>query len=261
MAMNILVAPFVNALFGFYYLTHNLGWSIVIVTIIIKFILLPLVLPSLKSAAKMQKIQPKLSKLKEKFKNDKNGLAKAQMELYKVEGINPLSGCLPQILQIAILIIFFQAFNMVTLFSQGKGNIDQINSNLVANFRIDNNFKFDTNFLGSSLVAVPSKLFKDYGLQQEILLPIILLVGSGLLQYFGAKLMMPAPKVDETMVEKTPDKEDDMMAAMRTQSLYMMPLMTIVLGWNFSLGLLLYWFVNSVTTIGQQLFVSKLNKK
>ena len=69
--MNILIAPFVNALFGFYYLTHNLGWAIIIVTILIRIILLPLVMPSLKSAAKMRELQPKLNKLKEKFKGDK----------------------------------------------------------------------------------------------------------------------------------------------------------------------------------------------
>ena len=260
--MNIFIAPFVNALFGFYYLTHNLGWAIVIVTILIRLVLLPLVLPSLRSAAKMRELQPKLNKLKEKFSGDKNGLAKAQMELYKVEGINPLSGCLPQILQIAILIIFFSAFNMVTMFSEGKGSLDQINNQLVQNFKIDENFKFDTSFMGSNLVQVPSKMFKESGMSPLMVLPIILLVGSGILQYFSAKMMMPAPQVDESVVKKeTKDKEDDMMAMMRTQSMYVMPLMTIFLGWNFSLGLLLYWFVNSVTMIGQQLAISKLNKK
>ena len=260
--MNILIAPFVNALFGFYYLTHNLGWSIVIVTIIIRVILMPLVMPSLKAASKMRELQPKLNKLKEKFKGDKNGMAKAQMELYKVEGINPLSGCLPQILQIAVLIIFFSAFNMVTSFSGGKGSMDQINNQLISNFKITKEFKFDTSFMGSSLIELPSKTFKDNGMSPIMILPVILLLGSGILQFFSAKLMMPAPKVDEAVVKaETVDKEDDMMAAMRTQSLYVMPLMTVFLGWNFSLGMLLYWFINSVTMIGQQLAISKLNKK
>src|SRR5574344_1100837 len=88
--MNIFTAPFVNALFGFYYLFGNLGWSIIAVTIIIRLVLMPLVLPSLKSAKKMQKLQPKLKKLQEKYGKDKEGLAKAQMEFYKQEGVNPL---------------------------------------------------------------------------------------------------------------------------------------------------------------------------
>jgi membrane protein insertase Oxa1/YidC/SpoIIIJ len=67
--------------------------------------------------------------------------------------------------------------------------------------------------------------------------------------------------VDENIAKATPGKVDDMMAAMRTQSTYFMPLMTIVIGWNFSLGLLLYWFVNSVVMIGQQMVVNKMGNK
>lgn len=255
--MNIFIAPFVNALFGLYYLVGNLGWAIVIVTILIRFILIPLVVPSLKSAKRMRDLQPKLSKLKEKYAGDKQGMAKAQMELYKQEGINPLSGCLPQILQIAVLLIFFSAFNMVTQYSEGKGSMDQINNNLVQSLKIDQDFKFDTNFFGSNLAQIPSKIFKENGITSNLMiLPIFLLLGSGVLQYFSAKLMMPAPKVDEKIVKVTKDKEDDMMSMMRTQSMYMMPLMTIVIGWNFSLGLLLYWFVNSAFMIGQQLVMN-----
>jgi len=62
------------------------------------------------------------------------------------------------------------------------------------------------------------------------------------------------------VAKKTEDKEDDMMAAMRTQSLYMMPAMTIFLGWNFSLGILLYWFTNSAMMVAQQLLMSKFGK-
>jgi membrane protein insertase Oxa1/YidC/SpoIIIJ len=79
-------------------------------------------------------------------------------------------------------------------------------------------------------------------------------------QYFGAKLMMPAPAVSENIAEKTEGKGDDMMAAMRTQSLYFMPLMTVFIGWSFSMGLLLYWFVNSVFSVGQQLVIDGMKK-
>jgi YidC/Oxa1 family membrane protein insertase len=122
--MNLLIAPFVNALFGFYYLTGSFGWSVIIVTVLIRLLLVPLVLPSLKSAKKMAELQPKLKKLQEKFSKDKEQLAKAQMDLYKQEGINPLSGCLPQIAQLVILIIFFQAFNLLTEYAIGKGSVE-----------------------------------------------------------------------------------------------------------------------------------------
>lgn len=257
--MNIFIAPFINALFGFYYLLGNLGWSIVVVTILIRFALMPLVIPSFKSAKKMRELQPKLNKIKEKFASDKKGLAAAQMELYKQEGINPLSGCLPQILQIVILLLFFSAFNTVTNFSQGKGSFGEINRQLVPAFQIGQNFKFDIGFLGSDLTQTPAQIFNK-GNILKMILPFILLVGSGVLQYFSAKIMMPATKVDENVVKKTKDKEDDMMAAMRTQSTYMMPLMTIIIGWSFSIGILIYWFVNSAVMIGQQVLIEGTNK-
>jgi YidC/Oxa1 family membrane protein insertase len=258
--MNILIAPFVNALFGFYYITHNLGWSVVIVTVLIRMILLPLVLPSLKSAKKMRELQPKLKKLQEKYKGKKEELAKAQMDLYRTEGINPLSGCLPQLAQVAVLIIFFSAFNMVTDFSHGKGTFENLNKQLIPSFQIDKNFKFDTGFLGTNLANTPAKAFSN-GIDIGLVLPMILLLGSGVLQYFSAKMMMPTAKTDEAVLQKeNKDKEDDMMSAMRTQSTYMMPLMTIFIGWNFSLGILLYWFVNSAVMLGQQVMSEKMAK-
>jgi len=257
--MNLFIAPFVNALFGFYYLLGNFGWSIVVVTVIIKLILLPLILPSLKSAKKIQGLQPKLKSLKEKYGSDKQALAKAQMELYKQEGINPMSGCLPQILQIVVLLLFFSAFNMVVNFAQGKGSIEEIYSQLIRPFKINEEFKFYLGFLGGDLAQTPAKIFGQVW-NVGVVLPIVLLLGSGVLQYLGAKATMPNPKVAENVAKKTEDKEDDMMAAMRTQSLYMMPAMTIFLGWNFSLGILLYWFTNSAMMVAQQILVAKSGK-
>lgn len=268
--MNILIAPFVNALFGFYYLLGNLGWAVVVVTILIRVVLIPLVLPSLKSAKKMSELQPRLKKLQEKYGKDKEGLAKAQMDLYKQEGINPLSGCLPQIAQIAVLIIFFSAFNLVTNYSIGKGSMEEINKQLIPSFQIKEDFKFDTTFFGSNLSDTPAGVFKN-GISPLLLIPLILLLGSGYLQYVSAKMMMPSSakatdgkpaKIDSSAYTKaTPEKTDDMMDAMRVQSTYMMPLMTIFIGWNFSMGMLLYWFVNSAVMLGQQVVMGRMNKK
>lgn len=258
--MNLFIAPFVNALMGFYYLVGNFGVAIIIVTLIIRLILLPLVWPSLKSAQRIKELQPKLNKLKEKYGSDKQAMAKAQMDLYKQEGVNPLSGCLPQILQIVVLLLFFYGFTSVSNFFEGKANLDQINVNLIQPFKVNEGFKADLSFFGSDLAMTPAKIFKN-GIGLGLILPIILLLGSGVLQYFSAKLMMPNPKADKTIIEATKDKEDDMMSAMRTQSMYMMPAMTIFIGWNFSLGLLLYWFITSALMIGQQMLVNKVNKK
>jgi YidC/Oxa1 family membrane protein insertase len=259
--MNLLIAPFVNALFGLYYLLGNLGWSIVVITIIIRLVLMPLVWPSLKSSIKMQALQPKLKKLQEKFGKDKQGLAKAQMDFYKAEGVNPLSGCLPNILQIAVLMIFFSAFNMVSGFSEGKIKAEEINRQLIKSFQIDNNFKFSDQFMGVNLSATPAKVFKN-GISPSLILPLFLLLGSGYLQFWSAKKMMPNTKADASVVKiETKDKEDDMMAMMRTQTTYMMPLMTIFIGFSFSVGILIYWFVNSAVMAGQQLLMAQIDRK
>ncbi|MBP6989490.1 YidC/Oxa1 family membrane protein insertase [Candidatus Shapirobacteria bacterium] len=269
--MNLLIAPFVNALFAFYYLLGNLGWSIVVVTVLIRLVLLPLVLPSLKSAQKMQGLQPKLKKLQDKFGKDKEGLAKAQMDLYKNEGVNPLSGCLPNILQIAVLIIFFSAFNMVSSFADGKTKMEEINKHLIPSFQVKDDFKFTDSFFGVSLSATPNGVLKE-GLNWKLILPFILLIGSGYLQYWSSKKMMPTSAKssgeakpvtvnDTAYTKETPGKEDDMMAMMRTQSTYMMPLMTIFIGFNFSVGILLYWFVNSAVMAGQQILMTEIDKR
>jgi YidC/Oxa1 family membrane protein insertase len=261
--MNLLIAPFVNALFAFYYWFGNFGWSIVAVTVLLRLILFPLIWPSLKSAGKIRELQPKLNKLKERFGSNKQALAQAQMSLYKQEGVNPMSGCLPQILQIAVLLLFFSAFNMVSGFSrsgQQRGTVDEINAQLISSFKIDENFNFNLNFLGSDLSLTPSKAFAQ-GMGMNLIMAVVLLLGSGALQFLAAKVMMPSPKVSENIADTTKGKGDDMMSAMRTQSLYMMPLMTIFIGWNFALGLLLYWFTTSLLTVGQQMLVNKIGNK
>jgi len=254
--MNILIAPFINALVGLYHLFGNFGWAVIAVTVIIRILLIPLVLPTLKSSKKMMLLQPKLKEIQAKFKGDKKALAAAQMELYKKEGVNPLGGCLPQILQIAVLIIFFSAFNMVVNYSMGKGSLEAVNRNLIPAFQLKEGYQMNLNFLGSDLTKSPSQISKT-GMGLNMILPIFLLLGSAVTQFFSSKLMMPAPKLDKQAVALTKDKEDDMMGAMRNQSLYMMPVMTLFLGWSFNLGILLYWFMNSAVMLVQQLMVEK----
>ena len=254
--MNVFISPFVNALMWFYGLFGNLGWSVITVTVLIKLVLFPIIWPSLKSAKKMTELQPRLKKLQEKYGKDKEGLAKAQMDFYKQEGINPLSGCLPNLLQVAVLIIFFSAFNLVIGVMEGKNKVMDLNSHLIPAIKVAENFKFNQDFMGMDLATTPAKLFAA-GFSANWIWVAILLLGSALLQYFSSKLMMPSPKTDENVVKETKDKEDDMMSAMRTQSLYMMPAMTVFIGWGFSVGMLLYWFVNSAVMLGQQLLANK----
>lgn len=90
-----------------YNFVGNWGWSIVIVTILIKLIFYKFSETSYKSMAKMRKLAPKMKEIRERYADDKAKMSQATMELYKKEKINPLGGCLPQLIQIPFLIAFY----------------------------------------------------------------------------------------------------------------------------------------------------------
>ncbi|PIE45194.1 MAG: membrane protein insertase YidC [Gammaproteobacteria bacterium] len=96
-----------NVLNWVHSVVKNWGWSIVIVTLVIKTILFPLAAKSFKSMAKMRKFQPEMERLRENYAEDRQLLGKKMMELYKKEGINPASGCLPILVQIPIFLAFY----------------------------------------------------------------------------------------------------------------------------------------------------------
>ncbi len=92
---------------------HNYGWSMVVFTLLIKLVLLPLDYKSRKSMRRMTKLQPQIAKLQKKYANDKEKLNQKSAELYRREGINPMSGCLPMLVSMVILFIMFDAMRTV----------------------------------------------------------------------------------------------------------------------------------------------------
>ena len=97
LAMPLLIA--LKFLYGY---VHNYGIAIIILTILIKLIFWPLGNKSYKSMKEMQKLQPKMAALREKYKDDKTKLSQESMALYKAHKVNPLGGCLPMIVQIPV---------------------------------------------------------------------------------------------------------------------------------------------------------------
>ncbi|HTT04553.1 MAG TPA: membrane protein insertase YidC [Steroidobacteraceae bacterium] len=85
----------------------NWGWAIIIVTLLIKLVLYPLSETSYRSMAKMKTLAPRISSLRETYKDDREKLAKAQMELYKKEKINPVAGCLPMLIQVPVFFAWY----------------------------------------------------------------------------------------------------------------------------------------------------------
>jgi YidC/Oxa1 family membrane protein insertase len=252
---SFLEQPITNALIGFYQLFGNMGLAIIGLTLALRILLVPLTLPGMKAADKMKKLAPKINKLKKKYKEDKQGFAKAQMELYRQSGVNPASGCLPQIVQIIILIALYRAFQTV-LKPDGAEIISSINNILYPALKLPLETSLDLKFLYLDLSS--PDLFKIPGLPS---LPGIFLILAAASQFLSSKLMMPLAKKEEKVAKKTAKKSDDFATAFQTQSLYLFPLMTIFIGYTFPSGLVLYWMTFSVFTLVQQLLVKKYSEK
>ncbi len=118
---EIIYRPILNLLVWLYNVIpgHDIGIVIILVTLVIRFLLAPFMHKSLKGQRAMSALQPKLNDLREKHKEDKEGQAKAMMELYKEHNVNPFSSCLPLLIQLPILISLYRVFGKAL-----KGNLD-----------------------------------------------------------------------------------------------------------------------------------------
>lgn len=221
-----LTQPLFNLLVFLYNIIpgENLALAIIALTILIKLALYPLASQSIKSQKALQELQPKLNELKKQHKGDREGLAKATMELYKAEKVNPLSSCLPLLIQLPFLIAVFHVFN---------SGLDPESLNQLYSF-----------------VESPGVL-KTMVFGLDLAMPNIFLAGlTGLAQYFQTKMMMHSrqPNVPGA-------KDEDMMARMNKQMMYFMPIITVVIGATLPAGLILYWLTMTVLTVIQQKLV------
>lgn len=106
---SAIAKPLLHVLIFFYKYTHNYGIAIIIITVILKILFFPLTHKSYKSMKEMQKLQPMMLELREKYKNDREALNRATMELYKTHKVNPLGGCFPMLVQIPVFFALYRA--------------------------------------------------------------------------------------------------------------------------------------------------------
>lgn len=223
---TLLTEPLFNLMVFLYNIVpgNDLGIAIILLTILIKLALYPLASQSIKSQKALQELQPKLNELKKQHKGDREGLAKATMELYKAEKVNPLSSCLPLLIQLPFLIAVFHVFN---------SGLDPESLNQLYSF-VTNPGELNTNSFGIDLS------------QPNIFLAVL----TGIAQYFQTKMLM------HTRQPKVPGaKDEDMMAQMNKQMMYFMPIITVVIGSTLPAGLILYWLTMTVLTVVQQKIV------
>lgn len=212
--------------------TGSLGLAIIVFTFLIRSALVPLTLPSLRSMKKMQEIQPELKQLSKKHGKDKKALQQAQLDLYKKYNVNPLSGCIPQLAQLGVLILLYQA--LITFINNNGGSVDM-------------------NFFWLDL-SVPDKKY---------ILPILAVITQLILSLMiapGAETPDLVPNASKSKkIQKENEKEEDtadMARSMQQQMMFLMPLMTGFIALQFPSGLALYWVVTTIFSIGQQWYIS-----
>lgn len=225
---EVLFRPLFNALIFIYELVpgQDIGIAIIILTIIIRLILFPSQSKALVAQKKMKDLQPKLKKIQDKFKNDKQKLAKAQMELYKQEQINPLSGCLPTLIQLPIIFAMYQVF---------RTGLDTSRLSELYAF-IPKPDMIDPMFLGIFDMSQPDRF----------ILPII----AGIAQFIQTRMLMPPTKPKKN---QKPGFQD----ILSQQMVYIMPIMIVIFAMSLPSALPLYWIVTALFGILQQYLINQ----
>jgi YidC/Oxa1 family membrane protein insertase len=243
----LLYHPLVNALVWLTVFTGNLGLGIIALTVLLRLAMTPLILPSLRLSKKVQELAPEIAKLKDKYKDDKQAMALAQAQLYKDHGANPAAGCLPQIIQLLVLIALFNALNYL-LHTNGQDINSKLNPILYVSNQLPPDYSFSTKFLYMDLIK-PDVFYLP---SIPIPLPGVFLLLSALVQFISAQMMTPAVSQAQKVADKTAAADDDAMVAAQKQMLYLFPLMTVIFGFQFPSGMVLYWLVFSAVAALQQ---------
>jgi YidC/Oxa1 family membrane protein insertase len=243
----ILVQPLANGLILFYrILGSNLGLAIIGFSLFLRFILNPLTKPYMQSMKKMKDLAPQLEKLKVRHKGDRMKFAQAQADLYKEKGINPGAGCLPYLLQIVVLIAFFNVFTRV-LSPNGDPAL-RFNELLYAPLQFGQQEAINKNFLYLDMTKPDAIKFEFL----PFAIPGPILILAAIVQFLSAKAMAPYTEAEEKVAKKTKETADDFQVAMQKSMVYTFPLFTLFIGLQFASGLALYWLVFSLSQAFQQ---------
>ncbi|MCX5678912.1 MAG: membrane protein insertase YidC [Candidatus Omnitrophica bacterium] len=208
---------------GFFHLvTRSWGFSIILLSVFLNIILFPLTVKSFKSMQKMQELHPQMEQLKKQYKDSPDKLNKAIMELYKKYKINPLSGCLPILLQMPIFIALYSAL---------MKSIELRNASF---FWIRDLSSPDAVRLPFTLPLIGNSIN---------ILPIIMVAAMVMQQKISTKTMGSAVTAEQKEQQK--------------MMLIIMPIVFGFIFYSMPSGLVLYWVVNTLLTITEQASLAK----
>jgi YidC/Oxa1 family membrane protein insertase len=221
---TVFFQPIYNALVYIYVVlpVTDIALAILALTIIIKLILLPFSVKMLRSQKKLQDLQPKMQELQKKHKGNKEVLGRATMELYKKEKVNPLSSCLPLLIQLPILFAVFKVFQV--------------------------GLKVETLSLLYPFVTNPGMINPvAAGLVDLSQSSIVLALLTGMAQFWQTRMLTRSrqPQVKGA-------QDENMASLMNRQMNYILPVVTVIIGATLPSGLVFYWLLFSLFTIAQQ---------
>ncbi|MBK5215230.1 MAG: YidC/Oxa1 family membrane protein insertase [Candidatus Pacebacteria bacterium] len=225
---NILIFIIDNITFG------DVGFAIILVTIIVKLALAPLTRKSIKSQILMKRMEPEIKQIKKDYPN-KEEQAKKTFELYKKYGTNPFSGCLVIIIQLPII------FALYYVFYKGLS----IDSSIIYSF-IQIPTTLHTNFLG--LLEMGEK-------------SIVLAFLAGLTQFIQGYLATPIkPKLEivkEEDINAPKTFQEQLSDSMQMNVRYILPIFIAFIAWQISAAVALYWITSNVFTIVQEWYIRR----
>ncbi len=233
-----------NPLFNALVLVYNIlpwksmGLAIIVFTIIIRLILYPLSKKAIESQRALQKMQPMMNEIREKYKDDKQKQTEETMKLYSENKISPLSSCLPLLLQLPILWALNIAFREV--FSE---------NGFSALYAFVHKPDFVQGiFLGFIHLAEPKNI------------PLAVLAGAA--QFVQSWMLMQKTKKPKNAIQKDTKKSQEEQMADATQAMsrnmtYLFPLVTVWFGYSLPAGLSLYWLITTLFAVLQQWLVER----
>jgi YidC/Oxa1 family membrane protein insertase len=215
------------------------AWSLSIVglTLVIRAALIPLFVKQIKSSRNMQLLQPKVKELQKKYGHDRERLAQETMALYKEAGTNPFASCLPILLQMPIFLALFRLLNKASK-DEGHGVLSDSDASSLAH---------------SKLFGVQiSKTFMTANGDHSVQILALFFVLCMLVTTFLTQRQLMTKNMPESALTGPYAQQQKML-------LYVLPVVFAVGGVAFPIGVLVYWTVSNLWTMGQQFYVIRRN--
>jgi YidC/Oxa1 family membrane protein insertase len=219
------------------------GWtwalSIAGLTIVIRTLLIPLFVKQIRSSRNLQLLQPQMKELQKKYGHDRERLGQEMMKLYKETGTNPLSSCLPLLLQSPIFLALFRVLD-----GASKG---QAHSSIIEPYI--ESLRHATIF-GAEISATFLKASGPNAINVKIVAMVLIILMTTTM--FITQLQLMRKNMPKAALE-------GQAAQMQKIMLYVFPVFFLIGGFNFPIGVLIYWFVSNLWTMGQQFYVIRRN--